>query len=117
MSSDHVAVALVQTVKCTHSQSNNSRVSVELESHADTCAVGSNVLVVCDRKYFIYVYDFDKETRHPSASTTDVPIAYKDPDTHLNVILTIDQATKINSMHNILICPMQCQVHGTIVNE
>ncbi len=29
----------------------------------------------------------------------------------------INQAIKINSMHNILICPMQCCVHGTTVNE
>ena len=29
----------------------------------------------------------------------------------------INQAIKIDSMHNILICPMQCRVHSTIVNE
>ncbi len=36
---------------------------------------------------------------------------------HSTVILMINQAIKIDSMHNALICPMQYCVHGTIVNE
>ncbi len=36
---------------------------------------------------------------------------------HLIAILMINQAIKIVSMHNILIFPMQCCVHGTTVNE
>ncbi len=46
MSCDCVAVALVQTVKSTISQSNFSKISVEPDSHADICVVGSNVLNV-----------------------------------------------------------------------
>ncbi len=117
MSCDRVAVAPVRTVKSTRSQSNFSKISVELDSHADTCVVGSNVLVVHDHERFVDVYGFDKETRHVNASTVDAAIAYEDPVTHSTVILMINQAIKIDSMHNILICPMQCCVHGTIVNE
>ncbi len=57
------------------------------------------------------------ETHHANASTVDAAIAYKDPVTHSTATLMINQAIKINSMHNILICPMQCRVHGTTVNE
>ncbi len=62
MSQDRVAVAPVRTVKSTRSQSNFNKTSVELDSHADTCVVGSNVLVVHDHKRFVDVYGFDKET-------------------------------------------------------
>ncbi len=117
MSCDCVSVALVQTVKSPCSQSNCNMISVELDSHADTCEVGSNVLVVHDHEGFVDVYGFGKETHHANACTIDAAIAYKDPAMHLTLILMINQAIKINSMHNILICPMQCGVHFTTVNE
>ncbi len=117
MSQDRAAVAPVQTVKSTCSQSNLNKISVELDSHADTCVVGSNVVVVHDHEFVVIIYGFDKDTRHANACTVDAAIAYKDPVTHLTVILMINQAIKIDSMHNILICPMQCCVHGTTVNE
>ncbi len=117
MSYDRVAVAPVQTVKSNCSQTNFNEISVELDSHADTCLVGSNVLAVHNHECFVDVYGFDKETRHANASTVDAAIAYEDPITHSTVILMINQAIKIDSMHNVLICPMQCRVHGTKVNE
>ena len=110
MSRDRVAVTPIRTVKSTRSQSTFSTISVELDSHADTCLVGSNVLVVHDHERFVDVYGFDKETRHANASTVNAAIAYEDPVTHSTVILMINQAIKIDSMHNILICPMQCRV-------
>ncbi len=63
------------------------------------------------------VYSFDKETKHSNACTIDVAIAYDDPVTHSTVIIMINQAIKIDSMANILVYPMQCQAHGTVVNE
>ncbi len=107
----------VQTVKSICNQSNYNKISVELNSHADTCVVGSNVLVVHNHEHFVDVYGFDKETWHANACTIDATIVYKDPVTHLTVILMINHAIKINSMHNILFCPMQCCVQGTTVNE
>ncbi len=106
MSCGWVAVAPVQTVKSTCSQSNHSRISVELDAHADTCVVGSNVLVVHDHEHFIDIYGFDKEIRHSNACTIDATIVYEDHVTHSTVIHMINQAIKINSMHNILLCPM-----------
>ncbi len=79
MSQDRNAVAPVQTVKSTCSQSNHSRISVELDSHVDTYVVGSNALVVHDHEHFVDVYSFDKEKRHANASTVHITIAYKDP--------------------------------------
>ncbi len=67
MSCNQIAVALVCTVKSTQSQSNHSRISVELDSRADTCVVSSDVDVYC----------FDKETEHANSGHYDQP-GYQD---------------------------------------
>ncbi len=115
MSCDCVAVALVCTVKSTCSQSNLNNKSVELDSHAEMCVVCSKVLVVHNHECFVDDYGFDKQTRHSNACTIDAAIVYKGPVTHLTVIIMINQAIKIDSMTNILVCPMQCHVYGTVV--
>ncbi len=104
MSCDHAAVAPVQTVKSTCSQSNFNKISVELDSHADTCVVGSNVLVVHDHERFVDIYGFDRKSQRSNACTVDAAIACEDTVTHSTVILMINQAIKINSMHNIILC-------------
>ncbi len=117
MSCDQIAVALVRTVKSTCSQSNHSRISVEMDSHADTCVVSSNVLIIHDHEQFADVYSFGKTVRHTNATAIDAVIAYEDPVMHSTLIIMIKQAIKIDSMPEILICPMQCGVHGTTVIE
>ncbi len=116
MSCVRVTNALVHTVESTCSLSNDSMISVELNSHADIFVVSSNVPAVHNHEHFIDVYGFDKETWHVNACTIDAVIAHKDPVMHLTVILIINQAIKVNIMHNILIFPMKCCVHFTIIN-
>ncbi len=86
-------------------------------SHADTCVVGSNALVIRDHERFVDIYGFDKETQHANARTINAMIVYKDLVMHSKVILMINQAIEIDSMHNILVCPIQCCEHGTMVNK
>ncbi len=74
-----IAVAPVQSVKFTCSQSKHSSISVELDSHADNCVVGSNVLVVHNHESFVDVYIFDNKTRHTNASMVDAAISSEDP--------------------------------------
>ncbi len=47
----------------------------------------------------------------------DAGTVYEHPVTHSTAIIMINQAIKIDIMTNILVCPMQCQVHGTVVNK
>ncbi len=65
----------------------------------------------------IDIYGFDTETQHSNACTVDAVIAYEDPAMHSTVIIMINQAIKINHVTIILVCPMQYQVLGTVVNE
>ncbi len=106
----------VHTVHSSCSESNDGRKLVEMDSHADTCVVSSNILVTHDHACYVDVYGFDKETNHSNAYTVDGAIVYKDPVMHSTVIIMINHATKIDSLINIY-CPMQCQVHDAVVNK
>ncbi len=87
MSCNRIAVPPVCTLMSTCSHSHHSRVSIQLNLHADTCVVRSNVLVVHNHEHFVDVYGFNKLARHTNTSTVNVAIAYKDPITHLTVII------------------------------
>ncbi len=98
----------------TCSQSNHSRILVEIEPNADTYVVGSNILLVGN---YVDVYGFDKDTKNSISCNIVAAIAYEDPVTNSTVIIMINQAIKINSITSILVCQMQYQVHCTVVNE
>ncbi len=115
MSWDWIAVVPVWTVQFSCSQRNHSRISVQSDSHLDTCLVNSNVLVIHHHGCYADLYGFDKASLHSNACTIDNTIAYEDPAAHFTVILMINQAIKFNSITNILVCTMQCQVRGTVV--
>lgn len=105
MYNNTLALATICIIKytCSHSDS-HSRLLVEIDSHADTCVVGSNFLVVNDCEHYADVYGFDKATRHKNASLCTKPPS-------------LISSIKIDSISNILICPIPFHVHGMVVNE
>ena len=109
--------APVRTVKSTSSIANDKQILIELDSHADTCVVGSSTLVVHDHERLVDIYGFDHSQSHKDARTVDVAVAYDDPRSGLTSILMINQAILVDSLQNVLLCPMQCHVHGTDIDE
>ncbi len=75
------------------------------------------ILIVHNHDQYVDIYGFDKESWHFNACTMDAGTVYEHPVTHSTAIIMINQAIKIDIMTNILVCPMQCQVHGTVVNK
>lgn len=55
--------------------------------------------------------------RHKSAYTIDTSIVYEAPLKQSTVLIMINQAFKIDSMTNIIVCPMQYCIHSMVVNE
>ncbi len=53
----------IVTVKSLDS-SLNANIQIELNSHADTSVVGSNVLVVHNHEWYVDVYGYDSKSRH-----------------------------------------------------
>ncbi len=76
-------------------------IQVELDSHADTSVVGSNVLVAHDHECYVDVYSYDSKSRHKNITTVDAALAYDNPQTEDTSVLLINQAISIPSMTNI----------------
>ncbi len=55
----------------------NSKIHVELNLHADTSVVGSNVLRVYKIKQYVDVYGYDSISRHKNITTANAAVAYK----------------------------------------
>ena len=62
-----------------HASVASSKPKVELDSHADTCEVGHNCLVIHDHKRPVNIYSYDPKDGHRSTKTVDVAVGYQDP--------------------------------------
>ena len=89
-----------------------------LDSHADTCVVGNNVLVthVYDRTVTVTGYDPSQEATR-GLQVVSAQVAYDKPDTGEVVLLTIHQAIQVPTMEHNLLCPMQLRMNDCTVLE
>ena len=104
-------------VTVAHASVASSKPKVELDSHADTCVVGDNCLVIHDHNRPVNVYSYDPKDGHRSAKTVDAAVGYQDPQSGQKFILMINQAICIVGLHNHLLCPMLCSLNGVYISE
>jgi hypothetical protein len=91
---------------------------IKLDSHADTCCVGYDVLVVNTTEQAAQVAPFLKSL----GSVSKVPIvtaaiAYNDMKTGEVTVLLIHQALYFKEMNNCLLRPMQVRINDVELNE
>ena len=67
-------------------------VKVELDSHADTCVVGKNVLLLREHTRVVNVSGFDPSQPARQAKIVDCALKYISPATGEPALLTINQA-------------------------
>ena len=85
----------------------------ELDSHADTCVVGRNALIIQDFNRTASMTGYD-----PSLGVMNdkhivsTAIAYDCFETGGIYILIVHQAIHIDTMDNDLLCPMQLRISG-----
>ena len=108
-------VDLSHAVSNTRSQLSSLR--VELDSHADTCVVGKNALVIHEHPYIAMVSGFDPLQPPHQVKVVDAAIRYTCRDTLDHLILMINQAILVPEMDHCLLCPMQCRINGVEINE
>ena len=91
---------------------------VELDSHADTCCAGGDVIVVNDTHRLVTVTPFLKSlgTAH-KVPIISAAIAYDDPKSGCVFILIIHQALHFKEMNHCLPSPMQLRLNDIVVNE
>ena len=90
----------------------------ELDSHADTCAVGRDFVMLSEAHRYISVHPFAEEYN----PLTNVPIAtvatvWTDSENQ-SYLLVIHQALFLGDrMGSSLLCPNQMRAHGIVVND
>ena len=111
----HVRLNISQTKKTEA----NSESYVDLDSHADTCVLGNNSLLIetpyPERHAIVSFAD-------PSLGTVNKPILsgafkYTSPADGTSYILVVHQAIHIDTMNHSLLCPMQLRANDVILDE
>jgi hypothetical protein len=91
----------------------------ELDSHADTCVVGSNFVLLEHTSKTIDVHSYSKELN----VMRDIPIAtaatvWTKPHTGESYLLVFNQCIFFgNRLKHSLVCPNQLQAHGVVVHD
>jgi hypothetical protein len=98
-------------------RSHNDILKVDLDSHADTCLVGHNVLIINEHTRAVNVSGFDPSQPARSAKIVDCAVKYICPATGEIMLLTINQALHIPELEHVLLCPMQCRANGVVIDE
>jgi hypothetical protein len=90
----------------------------DLDSHADTCVVGKNALIVHLLNKKVNVTGFDPSLgKVKDLDLVSAALAYDCPATGETVILIIHQAVHVPTMKNDLLCPMQIRVNDIEIQE
>ena len=95
----------------------DGQTTLELDSHADTCVVGKDVLLISDFDRPVDVRGYDHSLGSQRYQTVSAVLKYVHPYTGTTYHLVINQAIHIPHLTHHLLCPMQCRVNDVIVND
>ncbi len=95
----------------------NYETTLELDSRANTCVLGCDVLIFLDYQQPVSVVGYDKSLGSKTYQTVSGVVAYDDPQTGSMLHLIINQAIHIPHLDHHLLCPMQCRVNDMTVNN
>ena len=98
--------------------SENTLCQTELDSHADTCVVGRNALIIHDYERTVSVNGFTKSLGTVNdKKIVSAVVAYDLPENGRTLMLVIHQAIHIEDKDDNLLCPMQMRMNGVTINE
>ncbi len=95
----------------------NHETTRELDSHADTCVLGRDALIILDYNRPVSFVGYDESLGSKTYQTVSGVVAYDDPQTRRTLHLIINQAIHIPHLDHHLLCPIQCCVNDVTVNN
>jgi hypothetical protein len=95
----------------------NGETTLELDSHADTCVLGRDALIIQNYNGPVEVYGYDQNLGSKTYQTVSGVVAYYDPHTGEVFHLIINQAIHIPHLDHHLLCPLQCRVNDVTINK
>jgi hypothetical protein len=93
------------------------KTTLELDSHANTCVLGHDALIILDYNRPVSVVGYDESLGSKTYQTLSGVVAYDDPQTGRTLQLIINQAIHISHLDHHLLCPMQFRVNDVIDNN
>ena len=97
--------------------SNGNESSLELDTHADTCAIGKDALIIMDHNRPVNVQGYDPTLGTKQYQTASAALAYTHPGTGQVYHLVIHQGIFIPELDHCLLCPFQCRVNDIQIND
>ena len=91
--------------------------TLELDSHADTCVLGRDALILLNFNRPVTVQGYDPAQGTAKYDVVSGVVSYTDSTTGEEYHLVINQAIHIPHLDHHLLCPMQCRVNDVRVNE
>ena len=91
--------------------------TLEEDSHAETCVLGRDCLVILDYDQPVQVVGYDPALGAKTYKTISGVVTHDNPATGEVFHLVINQAIYIPHLDHNLLCPMQCQVNDMTINE
>ena len=91
--------------------------TLELDSHADTCVLGRDALILLNFNRPVTVQGYDPALGTTKYDTVSGVVGYTNPKTGEEYHLVIHQAIHIPHLLHHLLCPMQCRVNDVRVHE
>ena len=88
--------------------SSNYETTLELDSHADTCVLGCDALILHDYLRPVSVQGYDPALGTTQYNTVSGALAYDHPHSGETFHLVVNQAIHIPHLDHHLLCPMQC---------
>jgi hypothetical protein len=85
--------------------------TLELDSHADTCVLGRDALILLDYDRPVVVEGYDPSLGTKTSATVSGVLAYDDPVTGEVYYIVLNQAIHIPHLDHHLLCPMQYRVN------
>jgi hypothetical protein len=95
----------------------NYETTLELDSHANTCVLGRDALIILDYNQPVSVVGYDKSLGSKTYQTVSGVVACDNPQIGRTLHLIINQAIHIPHLDHHLLCPMQCCVNDVTIND
>ena len=92
-------------------------VSSELDTHADTCCVGSQCIITHDYGKSVTACGFDPKLQAKELRVVNAAVAYERPETGEIIIVMINQAIHMPTLDHNLLSTMQLRLSDMIVND
>ncbi len=106
---------IVEDISC--KLESNYETTLKLDSHANTCVLGRDALIILDYNQPVSIVGYDKSLGNKTYQTVSGVVAYDDPQTGRTPHLIINQAIHIPHLDHHLLCQMQCCVNDVTIND